>query len=125
MGIFCTYFIQHCFICRTSDSTVSEDAWNQPRAVATLTLTLRPSNHTAKSYAHGKISSTHQSYLCNFVGVVLEAHKRIQVNVHLKASLVTGFEKVQEVRYYLIFILYHQYSKSSSSTFSVKQPLGN
>jgi hypothetical protein len=52
----------------------------------------------------GKISSTHQSYLCNFVGVVLEAHKRIQVNVHLKASQVTGFENVQEVRYYLLFI---------------------
>jgi hypothetical protein len=30
------YFIQHCFICRPSDSTVSEDAGNEPRSVATL-----------------------------------------------------------------------------------------
>ncbi len=28
--------IQHCFICRTADSTVSEDAVNEPRTVATI-----------------------------------------------------------------------------------------
>jgi hypothetical protein len=32
------YFIQHCFICRPSDSTVSEDAGIEPRTVATLAL---------------------------------------------------------------------------------------
>ncbi len=32
---------QHCFICRPSDSTVSEDAGIEPRAVATLALTVR------------------------------------------------------------------------------------
>jgi hypothetical protein len=32
------YFIQHCFICRPSDSTVSEDAGIEPRTVATLVL---------------------------------------------------------------------------------------
>ncbi len=30
------YFIQHCFICRPSDSAVSEDAGIEPRTVATL-----------------------------------------------------------------------------------------
>jgi hypothetical protein len=29
------YVIQHCFICRPSDSTVSEDAGIEPRTVAT------------------------------------------------------------------------------------------
>jgi hypothetical protein len=29
------YDIQHCFICRPSDSTVSEDAGIEPRTVAT------------------------------------------------------------------------------------------
>jgi hypothetical protein len=29
------YFIQHCFICRLSDSTVSEDGGIEPRTVAT------------------------------------------------------------------------------------------
>jgi hypothetical protein len=29
------YFMQHCFICRPSDSAVSEDAGNELRTVAT------------------------------------------------------------------------------------------
>jgi hypothetical protein len=32
------YFFQHCFICRPSDSTVSEDAGIEPRTVATSAL---------------------------------------------------------------------------------------
>ncbi len=39
------YGIQHCFICRPSDSTVSEDARIEPRAVATLAWAVRRSNH--------------------------------------------------------------------------------
>jgi hypothetical protein len=38
LGFF-MYFIQHCFVCRSSDSTVSEDAGIEPRIVATLALT--------------------------------------------------------------------------------------
>ncbi len=34
------YVIQHCFICRPSDSTVSEDARIEPRTVVTLALTV-------------------------------------------------------------------------------------
>ncbi len=41
-------FIQHWFICRPLDSTVSEDAGIEPRTVATLTLTVRRSNHSAR-----------------------------------------------------------------------------
>jgi hypothetical protein len=33
---FCSYNIQHCFICRPSDSTVPTDAGIEPRTVATL-----------------------------------------------------------------------------------------
>jgi hypothetical protein len=44
------YVIQHCFICRPSDSTVSEDAGIEPRTVATLALTARRSNHLARSH---------------------------------------------------------------------------
>jgi hypothetical protein len=43
------YVIQHCFICRHSDSTVSEDAGIAPKNVATLTVTARRSNHLARS----------------------------------------------------------------------------
>jgi hypothetical protein len=35
------HVIQHCVICRLSDSTVSEDAVIEPWAVATLSLTAR------------------------------------------------------------------------------------
>ena len=42
-GIF-LYVIQHCFICRPSDSTVSEDAGIEPRPLA---MTARHSNHLA------------------------------------------------------------------------------
>jgi len=39
------YSIQHCFICRPSDSTVPADAGFEPRAVANLALAARHSNH--------------------------------------------------------------------------------
>ncbi len=32
------YFIQHCFICRLSDSTVSDNTGIEPRTLATLAL---------------------------------------------------------------------------------------
>jgi hypothetical protein len=35
------YDIQHCFICRPSDSTVSEDAGFEPRTVASPTLAVK------------------------------------------------------------------------------------
>jgi hypothetical protein len=48
--LFFMYDIQHCFICRPSDSTVSEDAGIEPRTVATTTLAVRRSNHSARSH---------------------------------------------------------------------------
>ncbi len=48
------YVIQLCFICRPSDSTVSEDTGFEPRTVATLALTARHShNHSARSVTAG------------------------------------------------------------------------
>jgi hypothetical protein len=44
------YVLQHCFICRPSDSTVSEDVGIEPRTVTTLALTARRSNHSARSH---------------------------------------------------------------------------
>ncbi len=43
---FCKYYIQHCFICCPSDSTVSEDGID-PR---TLALAVRRSYHSAMSH---------------------------------------------------------------------------
>jgi hypothetical protein len=43
-------FIQHCFICHPSDSTVSEDAGIKLRTVATLAVAVRRSNHSVRSH---------------------------------------------------------------------------
>ncbi len=48
------YDIKHCCICRP---TVSEDAGIEPRTVATTTLTVRRSNHFARSYPQQDILS--------------------------------------------------------------------
>jgi hypothetical protein len=47
LGVFFifSYSIQHCFICRPSDSTVPTDAGIEPRTVATGALTVRRSIH--------------------------------------------------------------------------------
>jgi hypothetical protein len=42
---FCSYNIQHCFICRPSDSTVPTDSGIEPRTVATCALAVRRFNH--------------------------------------------------------------------------------
>ncbi len=47
---FFMYDIQHCFICRPSESTVPEDAGIEPRTVATTALAVRRSNHSARSH---------------------------------------------------------------------------
>ncbi len=49
---FLMYFIQRCFTCHPSDSTVSEDAGIELRTVATLILAVRrfDSDHSARSH---------------------------------------------------------------------------
>jgi hypothetical protein len=42
--------VQHCLICRLSDSTVSKDAGIEPRTIATTALAGRRSNHSDRSY---------------------------------------------------------------------------
>ncbi len=51
-GVFFMYDIHHCFICRPSDSTVSEDVGIDTRKVAITTLAVRRSNHSARSNPH-------------------------------------------------------------------------
>jgi hypothetical protein len=46
-------FCQHCFIYRSSDSAVSEDAGTKLRTVATLAFAFRRSNHLARSRVSG------------------------------------------------------------------------
>jgi len=46
------YVIPHCFICRRSDSIVSEDDGIEPRTIVTLSLTVRRSNYSVRSHPH-------------------------------------------------------------------------
>jgi hypothetical protein len=55
------YNIQHCFICRPSDSTVSKNAEIEPRTVATTALAVRRSNHSARSHPHSARSHPHSA----------------------------------------------------------------
>ncbi len=65
------YYIQHCFICRPSGSTVSEDAGIEPRTVATMALAVRRSNHLARSHT----PETFTTYiLCNLVNASQECY---------------------------------------------------
>jgi len=48
--VFLCIFIQHCFICRLSNSTVSENAGIDARTVATLALAVRCSDNFARSH---------------------------------------------------------------------------
>ncbi len=45
MGDFFSYYIQHCFICRPSESSVPTDAGIEPWTVATGALAVRRANH--------------------------------------------------------------------------------
>ncbi len=56
---FFVYFFQHCYSCRPSDYTVSEDAGIEPRTVATLALAVRLSCHWAISHSHWTRSHPH------------------------------------------------------------------
>jgi hypothetical protein len=69
--IFFMHYIQHCFICRPSDSTVSEDAEIEPRTVATSALTVRRSNHYRldlihEYFAHMPDWYEYTKHICNF-----------------------------------------------------------
>ncbi len=50
LDFFNMYFIQHCFICSSSDSIVSEGDGIKPRTVATSALTVKRSNHSARPH---------------------------------------------------------------------------
>ncbi len=71
------YFIQHSFICRPSDSTVSVHAGIEPKTVATLALTVRRSNHWARSHLQKAISHL---ILYNYLGNFFDSVKQQQDN---------------------------------------------
>jgi hypothetical protein len=82
---FFMYFIQHYFICRPSDSSLSEDAGIEPRTVATLALAVRWSNHKARTrllYMWTSLDNQRQSRLqCKFVPGQCQCHTYLKIHV--------------------------------------------
>ncbi len=104
-GYFFMYDIQYCFICRPSDSTVSEDAGIEPRTVATTALAVRSFNHSARSNpplcqmcCYNKVDSAmaeSQNGFCSF-----------KSSIHKKTNFMQIMTKNITICIYLIF--YHR-----------------
>ena len=75
---FFMYFIQHCFICRPSEFSVSEDAGIEPRTVATSTLAVRRSNRSARS--HNNYLTAWKFNFCCRLQAAEERRKSLEVS---------------------------------------------
>ncbi len=99
LNFFRMYFIQHCFICQPSDSTVSEDAGIKPRTVATSSLAVRRSNHSARSHSQSARSHPTQKDLIhirlNLIHTRLDLiHTRLDL-IHTRLNLIhTGLDLI-------------------------------
>jgi hypothetical protein len=69
---FFLYFIQHCFICRPSDSTVSEEAGIETRTVATTALVLSIALTTRLNLIHTRPTKSHPQlgYISSTLGKI-------------------------------------------------------
>ncbi len=66
LKIYGGYFIQHCFICRPSDSIVSEDAEIELREDATSALKVRTAEHYMGHISSSKPKLTQNQYLFSY-----------------------------------------------------------
>ncbi len=110
-GIFlCMYFIQHCFICRPSDSTVSEDAGIEPRTVATSALAVRRSCHLATSHPHSASSYPLRLDLIHGWDAYLFAHLDDELsNILIYIPTLYCFECMRQQKFCTIAISQCQY----------------
>jgi hypothetical protein len=81
------YVIRHGFICRSADSTASEDAGIEPKTAATSALEVRHSNHLAidllkliRKFVNADVNSQKSSrYYYSFFKFFCENHLNIYV----------------------------------------------
>jgi hypothetical protein len=66
-------FIQHCVMCRPSDSTVSEDAGIESRIVATLALVTSDALTTGLDLIH-HLESSHPNSRLDFIHYSARSH---------------------------------------------------
>ncbi len=105
--IFLSSYIQHCLICRSSDSTMPTDAGIEPRTVATGALTVRPSNHQARSHSHQARSHSPRLDLITFLKI-----KVMQPNFILYTCLP----------FYLLFFFSTDLTLQSANFQTLKEP---
>jgi hypothetical protein len=91
--------IQHCFICRPSDSIVAEDAGFEPRIVAKTAYLLasRRSNHSARSNFLSFFSPTCRSCVEIYVlmGTTLTKTKELATDLLKNVEVVKELVKQQ------------------------------
>jgi hypothetical protein len=100
------FVIQHYFIFRPSDSTVSEDAGIEPWTVETLALTARYSNNSARSHPLDYLK------LSNFSS---EGHKREIVSPRIKIQYFKSGQKL------VLFSVLRECAKNSRFITRVRQ----
>jgi hypothetical protein len=89
---FFMYFIQQRFICRPLDSTVSEDAGIKPRTIASWTLTVRRSNHSARFHPYLLLSFERRFIVFMSQPLVPEKNKAVNcVNIAISLFLFRWF----------------------------------
>jgi hypothetical protein len=89
---FFMYFIQQRFICRPLDSTVSEDAGIKPRTIASWTLTVRRSNHSARSHPYLLLSFERRFIVFTIQPLVPKKNKAVNcVNIAISLFLFRWF----------------------------------
>jgi hypothetical protein len=81
LGFFKMYFIQHCFICRHSDSIVAEDAGIVTRTVVALAWTVRSSNYSARSQM---FSFNFSTFFYKIVFLYNDKNSTTVLGIHLK-----------------------------------------
>jgi hypothetical protein len=106
------YVIQHCFICRFSDSTVSEDAEVETGTVATLALTARRSDHSARSHPRRMktiflIANEKGIFVSNFVSTLLRVRRLVRVNLQTQERWICNLEELSVFR--TVSLLRHLY----------------
>ncbi len=121
--MFFVYFIHHCFMCRPSDSIVSEDAGIEPRTVATSALAVRRSNHKETNffvisiYSQGPLKNVYVKFI------------HIKPNYFLFHSNTCGLKNCLACcRFHFLVGLLHRPSSrpgTVTSTLSLPQVLGS
>ncbi len=109
------FFIQHCFICRPSDSNVSEDARSESRTVATLAVADRHSNHSVISNPLTRLDliqwikkPTNKTLF--FSNVLLDAGVRLRnlLRCSLLCTIITGKHLTTTLSFFFKEILTHE-----------------